>query len=84
MLHVKSCKPREQGLPCEGDDRSAAFSSIQGHFVIGEERAAWNKTSFVVLKGGREDTSRERADDGTDSVADAILLCDESALVVHA
>jgi len=70
------------GLPCEGDDRGAALSSIQGHFVVGEERAARNKTSFVVLKRGREDTSRERAYDGADGVANAILLCYEGALVV--
>ena len=80
------CCRRRAGaaLPCEGHDGRAAFSSIQGHFVVGEERAAWNKTSFVVLKGGGEDTPRERAYDGTDCVANAIFLCNESALVVHA
>ena len=77
-------KPPVCDLPCEGDDGSAAFGSVQGHFIAGEQCAPWNKPCFVVLKGGGEHAPSERAHDGTDGVADAVLLRNKRALVVHA
>ena len=61
-------------LPCEGDDGSAAFGSVQVHFIAAEQRAARSETGFVVLKRGREDPSSERAHDGTDGGTDAIFF----------
>ena len=68
-------------LPCEGDDGSAAFGSVQVHFIAADQRAAGSVTGFVVLKRGGEDPSCERAHDGAHGVADAVFLGNKITLV---
>ena len=75
---------RVRDLPCEGDDGSAAFGSVQVHFIAADQRAAGSVTGFVVLKRGGEDPSCERAHDGAHGVANAVFLGNKSALIVPA
>ena len=71
-------------LPCEGDDGSAAFGSVQVHFIAAEQRAARSETGFVVLKRGGEDPSCKRAHDGAHGATNAVFLGNKRALIVPA